>query len=623
MSTDLDAPPSPPDARLPAPRGLRTRRRRRPWGLVALDAAPTDGTVLDEDDRRRLGAALYEVAGRTGLPVWTPAGARVAVDARSAPAVARDLLDVAAAFRTAAGTRLEVGAGVAVVRRSADPDDVVRRTEEAAAESRCARDHLVVPADPERCGPLVAALRDRYRRVAPSRRPALLVAVATVLAVVPSFALYCALGRVGLDPTPAISWVLFGALSLTALVNYAEAFCAFDPPAPPPEPETWPSLTVIVSALLANEVEVVVATCQALLAQDYPGPLEVILAFNGPDVPGVRARLATLAAVDPRLRVLAARGSSTKAQNVNAALDVAGGEVVAVYDADHRPAPGALRRGARWLTGDGAVDVVQGHCSIRNGDDGWLPAMVAVEFEAIYAVGHPGRAALHQFAIFGGSNGFWRTDLLRRIRLRPRMLTEDIDASMRALLGGARMVSDPGLLSYELAPRTASALWHQRIRWAQGWTQVSRAHARRLAAAPGLSARQRLGALWLTRWRDVYPWVSAQMLPLVAYQALVAHRRNLHWFLLFFCVAMVFTSAVGPLQSVFARRLAPPHLRTRERRWWWWAYVLVWGAPYGEWRTAVCRAAHIRQFLGDHGWVVTSRAGRSVPTAATRSMRRV
>jgi len=48
-----------------------------------------------------------------------------------------------------------------------------------------------------------------------------------------------------------------------------------------------------------------------------------------------------------------------------------------------------------------------------------IARMVAVEFEAIYAVSHPGRARLHNFGIFGGSNGFWRTDALRRTRMRP------------------------------------------------------------------------------------------------------------------------------------------------------------------------------------------------------------
>ena len=42
------------------------------------------------------------------------------------------------------------------------------------------------------------------------------------------------------------------------------------------------------------------------------------------------------------------------------------------------------------------------------------------------------------------------------------MLTEDIDSSMRSLRAGFMIVSDPGLVSTELAPITIGALWHQR-----------------------------------------------------------------------------------------------------------------------------------------------------------------
>ena len=45
----------------------------------------------------------------------------------------------------------------------------------------------------------------------------------------------------------------------------------------------------------------------------------------------------------------------------------------------------------------------------------WLPTLqrlIAAEFEAMYAVSHPGRARLHGFGIFGGSNGYWRRDVL-------------------------------------------------------------------------------------------------------------------------------------------------------------------------------------------------------------------
>ena len=210
----------------------------------------------------------------------------------------------------------------------------------------------------------------------------------------------------------------------------------------------------------------------------------MLLAYNTPTPLAVEAELFDLARMHPDLTVIKVEDSTSKAQNVNAALRVAEGEIVGIFDADHHPMPGAFERAWRWIA-DGA-DVVQGHCVIRNGDDSTLAKIVAVEFEQIYAVSHPGRAALHGFGIFGGSNGYWRASALEQIRLRGSFLTEDIEASMRVLAAGGRIVNDPGLVSRELAPETLGSLWKQRMRWAQGWFQVSIRHLGpilRLAAA--------------------------------------------------------------------------------------------------------------------------------------------
>ena len=142
--------------------------------------------------------------------------------------------------------------------------------------------------------------------------------------------------------------------------------------------------------------------------------------------------------------------STSKAQNINAALQVVQGEIIGIFDADHRPMTQAFRRAAAWLAN--GVDVVQGRSVVRNGGDNRLARMVAVEFEGIYAVAHPGRAALHTFGIFGGSNGFWRAGVLNRLRMRPDMLTEDIDISIRAVFAGHRIAVDPQLISEELSP---------------------------------------------------------------------------------------------------------------------------------------------------------------------------
>jgi hypothetical protein len=153
-----------------------------------------------------------------------------------------------------------------------------------------------------------------------------------------------------------------------------------------------------------------------------------------PQAQETEALLQEIAREDRRFKVVRVDGSESKAQNVNAALSEATGEFIGIFDADHHPDPHCFRRAWRWLAS--GYDVVQGHCMVRNGDETWVSRMVAVEFEAIYAVSHPGRARLHDFGIFGGSNGYWKARLLHETRMHASMLTEDIDSSMRVVEAG-------------------------------------------------------------------------------------------------------------------------------------------------------------------------------------------
>jgi cellulose synthase/poly-beta-1,6-N-acetylglucosamine synthase-like glycosyltransferase len=457
----------------------------------------------------------------------------------------------------------------------------------------------------ERRGTTRARLRGRYLSLS-SRRKVWVLAVANmVMAWVVPFAVYSALYLVfGVDVSTVGFWVVLVTVVITALTVYAEAVLSLRPvPAPAEELASYPDASAIVVAFLPNETGTIVDTVRCLLAQDYPGSLEVVLAYNTPRRLPIEDDLAAIAAGDSRLILLRVGDSTSKAQNINAALQVVRGDVIGIFDSDHRPMPTAFRRAAAWLAS--GVDVVQGRSVVRNGDSNWLARMVAVEFEGIYAVAHPGRAALHRFGIFGGSNGFWRAELLDQLRMHPDMLTEDIDISIRAVFDGYRIAVDSQLISEELAPLTAMALWSQRIRWSHGWHQVSRRQVGRIWRTPALTWRQRLGASFLLGWREAYPWVAAQMVPILAFELLVRQHLHVQWLAPIFLVTLLYVSAVGPIQAVFAWRLAVPELR--RRHWWWWQYVLVTGVVFGEFKALVSRAAHLRELLGDRAWQVTPR----------------
>lgn len=427
---------------------------------------------------------------------------------------------------------------------------------------------------------------------------------ATAGAMIVPFLALVGLHTVGLDVSSAVYWFLVGALSLTALTIWAESSQALDPPRPPAEPGPAPRATAVIAAYLPNEADTIVETLHSFLAQSYAGGLQIVLAYNTPFRLPVEDELERLAAEHPDLTVLKVADSTSKAQNVNAALRVADGEFVGIFDADHHPMPGAFDRAWAWFSDTrDPVDVVQGHCVIRNGDDSALARLVAIEFEQVYAVSHPGRAALHGFGIFGGSNGYWRTSALERIRLRGSFLTEDIEASMRVLAAGGRIVNDPGLISRELAPETPRALWKQRMRWAQGWFQVSLKHLRPILASSRLSLRQKLGATYLLGWREVYPWFAVLSWPLIAFYAW--RDGGLDLTSPVFALITLLVTVSGPLQTWAAWRLAAPEIRRHPR--WFVGAAIANMLVYTEAKNVVARVAHLKQLRGEHQWVVTPR----------------
>jgi cellulose synthase/poly-beta-1,6-N-acetylglucosamine synthase-like glycosyltransferase len=244
---------------------------------------------------------------------------------------------------------------------------------------------------------------------------------------------------------------------------------------------------------------------------------------------------------------------------------------------------------------------------VRNGDASWVARTIAVEFESIYAVSHPGRARLHGFGIFGGSNGYWRTSLLRLVRMHGFMLTEDIDSSLRVVESGGKIAVDPALVSRELAPTTLQALWNQRMRWAQGWFQVSIKHLRRGWRSPALTRRQKLGFIFLLGWREIYPWLSLQAFPLIVYFAWKARSLlQLNWLIPIFVLTTLFTLSVGPGQTYFAWRLAVPDLKRRVS--WFWSYLVVSSFFYTEMKNIIARVAQVKEAMGDRVWTVTARA---------------
>jgi|SRR5688572_21192941 hypothetical protein len=403
----------------------------------------------------------------------------------------------------------------------------------------------------------------------------------------------------GLPAAGLAAAIVTTVLSLSAVVMLAEVVASRAARPPAASVGRPPRATAIVAAYLPNERHHLLATLEHLLGVPYGGHLEVICAYNTPTPLAVEGDLRRLAERHPRLHVLPVKDSTSKAANVNAALAVATGEIVGIFDADHHPQPGGFERAGRWLAA--GYDVVQGSCRVRDGGRSRLARVVAAEFDGMYCVTHPGRARVQGFAIFGGSNGYWRAEVLRDVLLDPSMLTEDIDASIRGFARGVRLVTDPAIVSTELAPATVAALWGQRVRWAQGWSQVARHRLRPALLSPAVSRRARAGLVWQFGWCEMLPWIAILGLGVLIRDVMSA---GLHWTPTAAALA-AFNLAVGPLHAVAGRARAPRSGRHATS--WHLLYAAVSALFYVELLNLAKRTGHVREIRGNRAWVVTAR----------------
>lgn len=153
--------------------------------------------------------------------------------------------------------------------------------------------------------------------------------------------------------------------------------------------------------------------------------------------------------------------------------------------------------------------------------------------------------------------------------MRGEMLTEDIDSSFRTLQKGCRIGSDPHIISRELATTTCRQFWNQRLRWAQGWTQVSLKHFWPLMTSKYFNLKQKFGVLMILFLREVYPWLSNQILVLITYWYCIG--KSVYWTIVIFLIISGVITVSGPFTSILAYRLSHPLVK----KWDWFLIYSV------------------------------------------------
>ncbi|MBK9170835.1 MAG: glycosyltransferase [Bryobacterales bacterium] len=163
-----------------------------------------------------------------------------------------------------------------------------------------------------------------------------------------------------------------------------------------------------------------------------------------------------------------------KAGALQAGLDTATGEFVAIFDADFVPPPDFLERTVHFFA-DPSVGVVQTRWTYLNRDYNFLTEIEALLLDGHFVLEHGARSTAGFFFNFNGTAG-----ILRRAMIddaggwQHDTLTEDSDLSYRAQLKGWRFVYVPGVECPSELPVEMYGFQVQQSRWAKGLTQCAK-----------------------------------------------------------------------------------------------------------------------------------------------------
>ncbi len=238
----------------------------------------------------------------------------------------------------------------------------------------------------------------------------------------------------------------------------------------PPALKSVPSVDVFIPTY--NEsIDIVRRTVIGALAIEYPAKRVYLLDD------GRRPEIEVMTRDMGASYISRQHNLHAKAGNLNHALSLTNGELIAVFDADHVPVRGFLERTVGFFE-DSRVALVQTAQHFFNPDPYErnlnLLGKVAPEQDFFYHVIQPGNDWWNS-AFFCGSCAVLRRSALEEIGgFRTETVTEDAHTSLELHSRGYLSVYLPVALAAGLATETFAAHVKQRMRWARGMAQILR-----------------------------------------------------------------------------------------------------------------------------------------------------
>lgn len=235
---------------------------------------------------------------------------------------------------------------------------------------------------------------------------------------------------------------------------------------------------VLILVPCRDEVGMIPELCQTLLHLDYPSEkLQVVLIDDG-SVDGTDQVMEQQAASRAGWHVLKFASNLGKAHSLNTALGrFSFGEIIYIFDADHRPNADVMRRAARYFYAP-QVAAVTGFTKVLNPVASPSAFYSTVESYVNQLVTMRAKDRLGLAPALLGSNCAYRRELLLACGgFRGGALSEDSDLTVTFYRAGYRVRFMEDAISYQQVPQSMDGYLRQHIRWGRGLNDVAKVHS--------------------------------------------------------------------------------------------------------------------------------------------------
>jgi 1,2-diacylglycerol 3-beta-glucosyltransferase len=241
-------------------------------------------------------------------------------------------------------------------------------------------------------------------------------------------------------------------------------------------PPYLPDVLILVPC--RDEVALIPDLCQALSRIDYPSEkLQVVLIDDG-SVDGTGQSMEEQSANRPGWHVLKFAKNRGKAVSLNSALACFSfGEIIYIFDADHRPKADVIWRAAGYFFAP-RVAAVTGFTQVMNpvASPSAFYSTVESYVNQLVTIRAKDRLGLAP-ALLGSNCAYRREPLIACGGFRDGALSEDSDLTVTFYRAGYRVRFMEDAVSYQQVPQSMEGYVKQHIRWGRGLNDVARVHS--------------------------------------------------------------------------------------------------------------------------------------------------